>query len=473
MATKLFELYGEIFLKGDKETNKKLDKTDDKGKEVDKTFGKMGKSIAEFGMKAGAAIGVVGAAMFKLANNVSETAQEINKFSQQTGMTTKAFQEWDYVLKQNGYSMEQAAGDFSMLAEKAMDASNGVGEGAELFGMLGLKVQDTNGKLKSQGQLFDETISKLQGMEDITRRNAIASALLGTTGEELTAVLNMTNKELQNMKGNANVISEEDLKKAEEYRQTWIRVRTLFQKVTQTIGLKVMPIVQKVGEVLVENSDAIQTALEPVVMVMSVFGKVIEILANNINILMPALLAVGAFFLGKSIGGGLFTAIEKTGKAIKNLTTFFSGLNPAMVKTTLIVVGVVTALIALGAIIATLMGRSDDLQNTFKGIGETASSFGSNITGTIADQQRNGIPQYANGTDNHPGGLAIVGEEGPELINLRKNASVYTADETQSMLAGAGGNINIENITIDAKNVKEFNDIIDIVINLKRSYRQR
>lgn len=34
------------------------------------------------------------------------------------------------------------------------------------------------------------------------------------------------------------------------------------------------------------------------------------------------------------------------------------------------------------------------------------------------------IPGYADGTNNHPGGLAIVGEKGPELLNLPRGAQV-------------------------------------------------
>lgn len=35
------------------------------------------------------------------------------------------------------------------------------------------------------------------------------------------------------------------------------------------------------------------------------------------------------------------------------------------------------------------------------------------------------VPAYANGTGFHPGGLALVGERGPELVNLPRGASVY------------------------------------------------
>jgi len=45
-----------------------------------------------------------------------------------------------------------------------------------------------------------------------------------------------------------------------------------------------------------------------------------------------------------------------------------------------------------------------------------------------------GIHAYAVGTDNAPGGLALVGEEGPELVRLPKGAAVYPAPQTTRML---------------------------------------
>ncbi|SDI19362.1 phage tail tape measure protein, TP901 family, core region [Alteribacillus persepolensis] len=44
------------------------------------------------------------------------------------------------------------------------------------------------------------------------------------------------------------------------------------------------------------------------------------------------------------------------------------------------------------------------------------------------------IPSYASGTDFHPGGAAIVGEEGPELVNLPRGSQVFTKDETENLL---------------------------------------
>jgi phage-related tail protein len=50
---------------------------------------------------------------------------------------------------------------------------------------------------------------------------------------------------------------------------------------------------------------------------------------------------------------------------------------------------------------------------------------------------------FANGTPSAPGGLAMVGERGPELVNLAKGSRVHTANDTRSMLRGANQNVHI------------------------------
>lgn len=49
------------------------------------------------------------------------------------------------------------------------------------------------------------------------------------------------------------------------------------------------------------------------------------------------------------------------------------------------------------------------------------------------------IPGFANGTPFAPGGLALVGERGPELVNLPRGSKVIDAQRTQGMMGGGGG----------------------------------
>lgn len=46
---------------------------------------------------------------------------------------------------------------------------------------------------------------------------------------------------------------------------------------------------------------------------------------------------------------------------------------------------------------------------------------------------------FAGGTSFAPGGLALVGERGPEMVNLPRGSQVYTAGQTAGMLRGGAG----------------------------------
>lgn len=60
----------------------------------------------------------------------------------------------------------------------------------------------------------------------------------------------------------------------------------------------------------------------------------------------------------------------------------------------------------------------------------SAGAFGKKIQTNI-----NRVPAYANGTRFARGGLSLVGERGPELVNLPRGASVTPNNE----LGGVGG----------------------------------
>ncbi len=53
------------------------------------------------------------------------------------------------------------------------------------------------------------------------------------------------------------------------------------------------------------------------------------------------------------------------------------------------------------------------------------------------------IPRFARGVKNFSGGLALVGEEGPELVNLARGTQVRSASDTRQALAGSGRQVTV------------------------------
>ena len=74
----------------------------------------------------------------------------------------------------------------------------------------------------------------------------------------------------------------------------------------------------------------------------------------------------------------------------------------------------------------------------------------------------------ASGNDNWRGGLTWVGENGPELVSLPSGSQIMNAQDSRGI-----GNVHIDKIVIDAKNVQEFNDIIRIVQEIPMMVQKR
>jgi hypothetical protein len=68
-------------------------------------------------------------------------------------------------------------------------------------------------------------------------------------------------------------------------------------------------------------------------------------------------------------------------------------------------------------------------------------AFGKSIQGRINAS----VPSYAGGTNFHPGGLAMVGERGPELVSMPRGSKVFSNDNSRGMMGG--GRVEIVDTT--------------------------
>jgi hypothetical protein len=88
-----------------------------------------------------------------------------------------------------------------------------------------------------------------------------------------------------------------------------------------------------------------------------------------------------------------------------------------------------------------------ELQRVIDGFNAIKNVVGGKMS-NIGNFFKGKIPGFADGVRNFSGGLAVVGERGPELVNLPKGADVFTNEESRKMTASGGG------ITIETMNIK-------------------
>ena len=187
-----------------------------------------------------------------------------------------------------GTAQSKPAETLPALAERAKDAAMGTGEGAEVFDALKISVKGAGGQLKSQNELFVEVIKKLQKMKDETQRNAYASQLLGTTGEELIPILNMSAQELEALRLKAHetgsVMSNEAVNGFAEMNQANREMEQRFNAAKIQLATVLMP-------VLTEFFDLISSIPTPVLIIVSTIGALIGIFKTATGVIQMMSLA--------------------------------------------------------------------------------------------------------------------------------------------------------------------------------------
>ena len=412
---------------------------------IGKTLNGMGslstKMTAIIGVSAAVVTAIVAIekALIEMTLAQAEAARETENMAQVMGMTTTEYQEWDYILKTVGYSAEQAQGDLSMLAERAMDAAEGVGEGAELFNKLGINVEKSHGVLKSQSELFTEVVDKLSKMTDETERNAIASALLNTTGERLVPILNATSGELETMRQRAHelgvVLSEEDVTALSDLSKTAGDFHVAGEGLQKMIAGKMSPalenLLEKGTDVVVGLTDALENSG-----IIEVFSGLLDIVA-----------AISPLF------DVMFASVEQNAPALQGLAVALAIVADAL--------GVVANLIALVVEGVRQLGKLLTGDATTKNLEKYANNLNRIFSSQGATAQAiSRIGSNAGGTPFWRGGLTWVGEYGPELVNLPRGSQVYSHEQSVQMMGG-----DTYNVSISAGSIKEFADIVRIAQN--------
>ena len=130
-----------------------------------------GVAAAAFGA---AVVGATGAVV-KGAKDVASYGDNVDKMSQKLGLSTDAYQKWDYVLNLAGTDMASMTTGLKTLTNKLDDAKNGNADAIAMFDQLGISMEQAASM--SREDLFAAASKGFQGLEYTTVRAALANDL--------------------------------------------------------------------------------------------------------------------------------------------------------------------------------------------------------------------------------------------------------------------------------------------------------
>lgn len=128
-----------------------------------------------------AAIVGLGVGLTKSVDSVADYGDKVDKMSQKIGISSDAYQKWDYVMRRAGTNV-----DFLKMGMKTLSKQAEANSSA--FQKLGISQEEVANL--SQEELFEKTIKGLADMEAGTERTALATELLGRAGADLGPLLN-------------------------------------------------------------------------------------------------------------------------------------------------------------------------------------------------------------------------------------------------------------------------------------------
>lgn len=253
--------------------NESIDKTD---KKAEGLAGKLLSGVgtaAKWGSGIAAAAGAGAAAMLGVANKAASAMDVIDKGSAKVGISKQAYQEWSYVLGQNGMDISKLEVGMKTLTSKMDAAASGTKSAQEAFDKLGVSWEDGNGKLKSQETMMNEALHALADMENGTEKARLATELFGKAGIEMMPMLNNGSEGMDALTKRAHelglVVSDEAVSAGVLLGDTMADVKDSFSMVVTKIGTELFPVIQKFLDWLLTKMPTIQAVVSVVFEVIS------------------------------------------------------------------------------------------------------------------------------------------------------------------------------------------------------------
>lgn len=192
---------------------------------------------------ATAAAVATGAAFLNATSDVAAFGNEIDKNSRKLGMSSTAYQEWDFILEHAGASIDGMKNSMRRLTTAAQ-------EGSDAFTALGLSQAELSEM--SPEEVWNATITALQGVEDESQRVALASDLLGRGATELAPLFDMTAEETEALRQQVHelggIMDEDGVAAAAQYEDQLQNLKVSLRGLKVSMLSQFMPGISRVME---------------------------------------------------------------------------------------------------------------------------------------------------------------------------------------------------------------------------------
>jgi hypothetical protein len=267
------------------EAEKAFKNLNDAADEVGKSFQKIAITMAAIGAAAGG--------LFLVAKSTADFADSVSDTAKALGVGTRELQRLRYAAQIGGATVEKMDTSLKFLARNAVEAAKGTGSQADAFKLLGVRVVDVNGKMKTSEQLILETSDAFARMSDGAQKTATAMNIFGRDGAAMLPFLSQGSVAIENMMREAEqlgyVLDEEALVAAGAFNDNMDRLKFAAIGLRNILGSELIPIFTEITSGIIEwvkaNRELIKTgAKEWVESLGKVMSYVISVFKGSFSV---------------------------------------------------------------------------------------------------------------------------------------------------------------------------------------------
>lgn len=395
-------------------------------------------------------------ALHQMTVEYAAKADELMTQSAKTGLSTEFLQAYQYAQELVDVDLDSFTGAMKRLTDKMADARDGNEALQATFQSLGVTITDTaDGSLLPAEQVIMQVIDALHEMENTTERNAVASELFGTSYQELNPIIVSGTKTLQEYMEAAKdnyVLTEDQIAVLGELDDQIQLNNNQWEGLKQQIAAQFAP----ASKEALENFSRLVGAAGNALINSHIIEGVGELFSTLSAMLNPL-----ADLLGAADGApGRLRPVYEVLHGIAGVIAWINdAANVAIgLLQTMTIVGAPAGLKRIGNALGfgASSGNYSSLQKWEQNRDRVYASANGNYFNSETGMWEGNYGRNAGGTDSWRGGLTWVGEAGPELVNLPRGTQILNAQDSETRV----GSVYIGSVVIDAKNVKEFNDIV-------------
>lgn len=452
-------------------------------KQIKRTAQSMKTNFVNGAKVAGKAMLVLGGAtvtaLGKITKETTETLDQIDKVSQRLGLSTEAYQKWNYVLSQSGVDITTMQVGLKTLTNTVGKAEKAGSVAGTAFEELGISIDDLKGA--SRDKIFETTIKALQNVEDGTQKAILANKLFGKSGQNILPLLNQTNASTEELLNKAEelglVIDSDTIQAGVNLTDTIDTLKRSMSALGMQIGATIIPYVQRFADYVIQHMPQIKKVVENVMNGIKKLASAVKFLHDNMNVILPIITAVATALAGWKIVA-IITAMIETWTAIQSAMNIVLGVT----NTTLLACPLTWIIVGISALIGVLVAvklKFGSFKNAIEALTQKFPALNGVINGfknamyalthpiqTVVNGLRkifsyNGksvnitqnttkhtVTGHATGTSYFKGGATRINEgHRGEIVNLPSGSQIIPADKSAKMMNAKGGNVTV-NVTV-------------------------